>query len=122
MTVKECIQTIRNNSPNEFKEEDIAKWLYELDLTVQNEIINTHKGEKSDISFDDYKNKTATLLVSEPYSEMYIYWIQAKADYFTGETDRYNNSYSMFNMAYHNFANFYNRTHKPLQTELNFFS
>ena len=55
------------------------------------------------------------LLVPEPYSELYLHYLCAQVDFHNAETLRYANSMQMFSAALTQFANWYNRTHMPMQ-------
>ena len=116
MTVSEAISRVDNLKPNQFDNTTKTRWLSELDMRIHKEIILTHEHE-SPIDFNGYDNEDGSmkLLAEDPYSDLYIQWLFAKIDYNNGEFDRYANSYIMFNNAYADYANMYNRTHMPLQ-------
>lgn len=61
------------------------------------------------------------LIAPFPYDSIYRNYIFALIDFNNGEADRYQATMSMFNSQYQEFCNYYNRTHKPISTQLKVF-
>ena len=123
MTIMEAINRIDAIKPNSYPQGEKIRWLNAIDGTVKSKIIDTHEGANA-VVFHGYTDDTplgTKLLVPAPYDEMYIFWLESKIDYLNGETGRYNNSISMFNTAYDEFAKYYNRTYMPLGTKAKYF-
>lgn len=116
MTVMDAIQTADALRPNMYDDQVKMEWLRELDGRIKAEILNSHEGFDENISLNGAGDRE--LLVKEPYTEMYIYWLFMKIDYMNGETDRFNNDALMHNTAWLNYANYVNRTHMPKGTAL----
>lgn len=117
MTIQEAINEVDNLKPNMFKLTDKIKWLNRLDKRVYEEIICTHEiheGEQA-VEFTEYTadDTDKTLLVGEPYAEMYLRWMEAQIDYQNMEYDAFNNSNQVFESVYMSFRNAYNRSHMP---------
>jgi hypothetical protein len=122
MTIIEAINRIDTLKPNSYTQQEKIKWLSTLDGIIKNEIIDTHKGGEN-ISFNGYNENTlltTELLVPAPYDEVYLYWLESKIDYYTGETQKYNNSISMFNTAYSNYEKIYTRDNMPIRKKPRF--
>lgn len=122
MTIIEAINRIDSLKPNSYTQADKIIWLSNLDGIIQKEIIDTHEGAET--TFKGYDAETAldtVLLVPDPYSDVYIKWLEAQIDYVNGETNRYMNSMIMYNAAYSAFERFYNRTHMPKGRKFKFF-
>lgn len=74
--------------------------------------------------FEGYKWKDVTdlqdgdtvLLIPDEFSQVYVDWMFAMIDYTNQEMSRYTNSMIMFNAHYADFANVWNRTHRPIGT------
>ena len=120
MTVQEAISQADALCPNRYSMEDKVRWLNEVDAKIAKEILPRYE------TTDTYTAYTVgdiskTLLAPEPYSVMYVYFLQSKINYADNETDRYNNSSAMFNQAYYDFGNYYNREHTAKRTNLHFF-
>jgi hypothetical protein len=123
MTIMEAIHRIDAIKPNTYEQTEKVRWLSTLDGIVKREIIDTHEGGDSN-PFEGYTvdtNMTTTLLVPPPYDEIYLYYLEAKIDYWNGEVGKYNNSITMYNEAYRSFERYYNRTHMPKGKKFKFF-
>jgi hypothetical protein len=104
----------------------MIKWISNLEERIIHEVIETHElhegeqpgredpdGKPSEFHAYSEEDKDVELLVPDPYSELYVYYIFSMIDFHNGETDRYSNSMIMYNNAYSNWFNHYNRTHMP---------
>lgn len=117
MTIGEAIFQTDTLKPNQYSPADKIKWLSEIDGIVKNEIIDTHEGREL-ITFTPYADDTSletVLLVPEPYSNVYVLYLFTKIDFNNAEFTRFNNSVIMYNVAYENYAKYYNRKYMPLQ-------
>lgn len=116
MTLLGAISHIDMIKPNSYSQQDKLRWLSTLDGIVKREIIDTHTGGE-EVSFSEYTDATPLtqdLLVPHPYDDVYIRWLEAQIDYANGEYGKYNNSITMYNVAYSNYEKYYNRTHMPI--------
>lgn len=117
MTIEEALQICDHMKPNDYQEADKIRWLSDLDGLIKKEILDVHKDNHiTDFAgYTDKTEKSTVLLVEAPYSDVYIKYLFAQIDFNNAEFIRYNNSADMFNMAYRAYANYYKRTHTPLQ-------
>lgn len=117
MTIHEAIKAVDGvKQGNAFSEKEKIGWLSTLDGVIKEEIINTHEGHRA-IVFNGYTDATDTntvLLVREPYADIYLYYLSAMIDLYSGETDRYNSDMTLYNNAYRLFSDWYNRHHMPI--------
>ena len=123
MTIIEAIHSVDALKPNTYEQTDKIRWLSELDGKIKKEIIDTHEGADA-VVFEGYNENTPLdkeLLVAAPYDEIYTLWLEAKIDYANKEYGKYNNSSHMFNTAYNNYSNYYNRTNMPIQRQRKYF-
>lgn len=123
MTIIEAINRIDAVNPNNYTQPEKVAWLSTLDGVIKKEIVDTHEGSEA-VTFAGYNEETpldTELIVSAPYDEVYLFWLQSKIDYWNGEMGKYNNSIAMYNTAYNNFEKAYNREHKPISKKLKFF-
>lgn len=123
MTILEAITRIDAIKPNTYRQPEKISWLSTVDGIIMREIIETHEGD-STVVFNGYTENTpltTELLVPAPYDELYLYYLEAKIDYWNGETKRYNNSTEMFNDSFKSYMRYYNRTHMPKGRKLKFF-
>ena len=116
MTIKEAIEQLDELKHNTYTDEEKIRWLSYVDSMVKTEIIDTHEGSEG-VTFEGYNALTDTsteLLVGAPYDGVYLRYMEAMIDYHNGEYTKYNNSMLMYNSAYTDYLNWYNRTHTPI--------
>lgn len=123
MTISEALNRANAVKPNTYSDVDKIRWLSALDGFIKTEIIDTHEGGE-DVVFNGYDENTSLateLLVPAPHDHIYVHWLEAQIDYANDEYDRYENTMDMYNTAYTNFKNYYNRTHMPKGKKFKFF-
>lgn len=116
MTIMGAINHIDAVKPNVYSQTEKIKWLSTLDGVVKAEVIDAHTGAEK-VTFEGYNETTPLtkeLLIPHPYDEVYIRWLEAQIDYANGEYGKYNNSITMYNIAYSAFEKYYNKTHLPI--------
>ena len=123
MTIIDAINEIDALKPNTISQSDKIRWLSQLDGRIKTQIIDTHESAEEIIfkGYDDNTSKDTVLLVTAPYDNIYIRYLDAQIDYANGETRRYNNSSSLYNVAYRDYQNYYNRTHLPKSSRRKYF-
>lgn len=100
----------KNNIPADIK----VNWISNFDSSVYKEIILAYDNSNS-VSFQPYDDNTpddTVLLIEDPYSDVYLKYLSIKKDLYYSDIARYNNDLVLFNEAYYNFKNYYNRTNK----------
>ena len=123
MTIIEAINRIDTLKPNTYVQETKVYWLSKLDGIIFDKIIKTHEGAESE-EFNGYTAETpidTKLIVSAPYDDIYIKWLEAQIDYANREYDKYNNSILAYNDAYAEYERYYNRTHMPKSKNFKYF-
>lgn len=135
MKIAEAVDRIRELKPNQFSDARILHWLSDLDRNIWHELIrhfeNTAPEGATDndgnpitdlpepgpyemVEGDEGQDDTLpdeTLLVPEPYSELYMHYLAAQMDYWKGEHSRYNNSIMLYAALYQAFTAEYTSTH-----------
>lgn len=116
MTIAEAISTIDSLKHNTYSQMDKVKWLSSLDAKVKSKIIDAHECKEpfSFYGYDSTRDQETELLVSAPYDEMYLRWLEAMIDYHNNDLDRYNNAIILFDNAYEDYKRHYTRTHMPI--------
>ncbi len=110
MTVREAVERADALFPNVLPFARKAEWLRELDMKVFTEFISFYEGQEKNMPEDFYSPDTK-LLISEPFSEVYIRYICLQTDIANGDSAGYKNSAALFNSSYLAFMNHFNRTH-----------
>lgn len=121
MTVIEAINQVDSLKRNSFSQQDKVRWLGILEGMVHTLILSPHGVKEALPGFGEDTPLDRELLITEPFAEVYLRWLEAQMDYHNGEYGRYNNAISLFNTAFAAFADHYHRTHKPENTPNRFF-
>ena len=100
----------------------MVRWLSVLEGKIINEIILTHELSEL-VEFNGYTidDMNTELLVPDTYADLYIYYIEAMIDETNNESARYASSMNMFNNAWLDYANYYNKNNRPIGRPLKFF-
>lgn len=114
MTAGEILNRVDMLDPNSFDAKIKLGWLNALDRKVFDSLIMTHRHEEG-LSFEAVEDVDRELLIPEPYGmDCYVSYLRAKIAGENLEAVRYNQHMVMFNAAWQDFANAYNRTHMPI--------
>ena len=117
MTISEAITQLQAVKENQYDDETLVRWISDLEGILYEDVVKNHEGSE-DIQHGRYSVDTdmdTTLMVPEPYSDIYIKYLMAQVDYHNAEMQRYTNSMIMYNVALDAFASWYNRNNMPLQ-------
>lgn len=117
MTIKDCIDIVDNLKPNQYTIRDKVMWLSFIEEIIINEVLKTHEGY--DGRYDNFGGYTedklsVALIVPSPYDRLYTAFLTMKIDETNGETQRYNNSKTLYNTYMSEYRKYYNRTHMPI--------
>lgn len=129
MKCAEIIARVDSLSPNQYSVNDKLSWLSELDGKIFLEVILTHEDIREDIisraehddvsgqlTWPSYLSSDDAVIVDATYGmDMYCYYLQAMIALNNAESTKYNAATVAFNNAYQSWANWYNRTHRPVQ-------
>lgn len=117
MTVREAIALVDRLKPNKFSEADKVKWLSDIDGLIVRELVDSHENSPLQGEFEGYADLATSgdteLLAPYPYDILYRWYLESQIDLGNMEIAKYNNSKTLFNNAYLNFTDHYNRTHMP---------
>ena len=119
MTIGEAIAAAQSIKPTPLPRAQLVRWLDEVDRTVMRELVYTHCCG-TDLQFDGYDPGDETgaddtlLLAPKPYDRMYVYFLCAQIDKHNQEFDLYQNNAALYNLAYNDYAAYYNRQIAPV--------
>lgn len=119
MTIAQAISRADALMPNQWTEAQKIQMLSDCDSAIYLEIMSTHAtDDTTPTTFAGYASDVDTstvLLVGAPYDILYIRWLHAQYEMYNREIVRYNNMIALYDVAYADYAAYYNRTHLPLQ-------
>lgn len=116
MKIMEAISRIDDLIPNTYTVVEKIHWLSHLDGVVRATVIDLYEGRPTK-PFEGYGEDVSgdtVLLVSAPFEEIYLRWLEAQICYYNGEMDRYNNAILLYKDLLDGFKEHYHRNHKPL--------
>lgn len=123
MTISQAINRTDGLIHNTYSQEEKVRWLSMVDASVKEQLIDTHE-DPPECQFEGYGPGTSldtVLLVPEPYSDLYVRWLEAQIHYYNGEYGKYNAALSMYNAAFGAYVNHYNRNHMPKGQQFRYF-
>ena len=123
MTIQQAMDKADRMKPNMMPVEDKIGFLSEIEGKIHEEIIMTHEHtaeEETRPEYDSNTPRTTEMLVPAPYDMIYVYWLMAQIDHVNQEMDKYNNDRSLFEDAWGNFADYWNRKKMPIQRNRQF--
>lgn len=122
MTINDAITQVNTLKPHQIPDEIMVRWLSVLEGKIIDEIILTHELSER-VEFNGYtiNDMDTELMVPDTYADVYIYYLEAMIDQTNNEGARYASSMNMFNNAWQDYANYYNRNNRPIGRPLKFF-
>lgn len=118
MTINEAISKLRDIKPTQYANDVLVGWLSELEQKVWMENICWHEDvvDTPPWPYHPEQDMDTRLLIPEPYSAVYIYYMEAQIDRYNGDSVRYANSMTMYNVALSEYVDWFNRGHMPKQS------
>ncbi len=113
MKIKELLDAVDQLKPNQYTYAQKIVWLKALDGMIWNKI-KLFTGELSDRepdpeTYTEELMETTDLLLTDPYTEIYTWYVFAMIDVNNGETLRYENDMVMYNTVLNDFLSAYTR-------------
>lgn len=112
ITAQDVIDAVEKVRPNAYSDEEKLKWINEVEGKIHDEIIKNSEIGK-DNEFVTVSSPDTLLTADSRFSQMYVYYLLAKIDFFDNEPTKYNNDLAMFDSAYESFACWHIRTYVP---------
>lgn len=79
-----------------------------------------HQRTKTFVPYDNNTPMDTELLVRDPYTDVYLWYLFSRINLRNKELDEYNNSMTMFNNAMLTFQDYWNRTHRAIYAATEF--
>ena len=116
MNLQKALDLTDEMRPNMMERNTKILFLTEIEQLIYEEILMKHEHEE-EIEKPEYDSDTdpgTELLVPDPYSMVYVYWLMSKIDMQNLEFDKYNNDRALFENQYDTFSDYWTREHMPL--------
>ena len=118
MTIQEALDTTDELKPNMMSPRLKMKFLTEIEQLIHDEIVMKHEHAEELDPKPEYTEDTdplTVLIVPDPYSMLYVYWLMSKIDMQNQEDLRYNIDRASFENAYETMSDWWTRNHMPKQ-------
>ncbi|MBE6642236.1 MAG: hypothetical protein IJN17_07505 [Clostridia bacterium] len=118
MTILNAIEKFDAYRPNTIPLETKLDWLDTLEANLFLEVIYTHENPDG-LSYSHILPDTdlnTELLVSPPFSDIYLHFLAMRYDLYFGDLARYNNDLLLYSSAFSDYAKHINKTHLPNKT------
>lgn len=119
MTVKEAIDKTDAMLPNVCPYAKKASWLYELDTRTEKEFLSYFTDNERHVGVGYGTKPEAQLLIPDPFSEVYTYFLALKTALSEGDTGAYSDYSQLFAASYLSFKNHYSRCHQAVDIRIN---
>lgn len=119
MKVNEMIARVDEIRPNAFSQETKLGWMNELFAKVKEEVWDTHEEVNSEDLYVKYSkvedeiSGMSEINVPVSHLDFVEYFLMGKIDLANADYERYSNSLVLFNTAYLNYRQWYNRNYMP---------
>lgn len=109
MTIKNVISRFKRLKPNQMNTDDLLLWISNVDAAVCMEILQPRTKEIIQLPVYTAADDTEVLIPS-PFLDAYMYYLAAMTDYWTQDTDGYNNNMFAYTTAFNNYRDYFNRS------------
>lgn len=121
MTIEAILTLVQKTKPSLQPDERLIEWLDECDKRIITEVISNYELSDAEearfgafVGYDNTTPMTQELLVPDPYSVLYRWWLEAQIDLANLEMPKYNNSTRLYKDAVADFSSWWIRTHMPV--------
>ena len=119
MTLQEAIDLADEMKPNMMRGRLKIKYISEIEQLIHDEIVMKHEHAEALEPKPEYTEDTdplTVLIVPDPYSMLYVYWLMSKIDIQNQEDMRYNIDRAHFENAYNTMSDWWTRNRMPIST------
>ena len=123
MNIQQALDMTDNMLPNMMPRSVKIAFLSEIEQLVHNEIVLKHVHTPEQEVMPVYTEETdpgTELVIPDPYSNLYYYYIMAKIDEQNLEFDKFNAHWELFANKYETMSDWYTRNHMPLTARRHF--
>lgn len=118
MTLQEALDITDEMKPNMMRRDLKIKYITEIEQLIHEEILMAHEHTPEEEEKPVYTEETdpgAVLIVPDPYSMVYVYWVMTKIDMQNQEDARYNIDRAHFENQYDAMSDWWTRNKMPIQ-------
>ena len=116
-TIRDLIARVDRNNPNAFSKETKVNWIAQLDGKIALNVMLMDVAETAQFRYKLPEALDYEPLVAFPHDDIYELWLNAKIHAENGETERYQNTLTLYNAAYKYYVRWFASTYAPAQDE-----
>ena len=114
MKLNQLLTRIDQQIQNTCTRQEKLAWLSELDGLVKAKILDTHVPPvEAQLPYTTQTPEDTELLIRPPFDGLYLWWLEARIHYVSGEFIRCNNALDLFQTGFRDYAAYYNRVYTP---------
>lgn len=117
MNIQKALDMADSMLPNMMDRPTKIAFLTEIEQYIHNEIVLKHEHTEEQEQLPAYTEDTdpgTELVIPDPYSNLYYYYIMAKIDEQNLEFDKFNTHWALFENKYDTMSDWFTREHMPL--------
>lgn len=114
MTYTDIIELVDRRMPNEYTDMEKLHWLYELDMAIWRDVIQTHLNPDGFTQPQQNGFSNVPLAPEQFTEDLYAAYLQAQIAWHNEEDARYDRYVTRFNDGYERFCKWYNEHYKPI--------
>lgn len=119
MKLKELLDSVKALRPSGYTDAELIAWLNRIERNIWNTLVITHElpdGMPTELPvYDEDTDDDALLLAPLLHDEIYQHYLIMQIDLYNTEYVKYNNSRALYNTAWVELANWWNRNYRPVK-------
>lgn len=119
MKLKELLDSVKALRPSGYTDAELIAWLNRIERNIWNTLVITHAlpdGMPTELPvYDEDTDDDALLLAPLLHDEIYQHYLIMQIDLYNTEYVKYNNSRALYNTAWVELANWWNRNYRPVK-------
>lgn len=112
MTIRDALAEVQRYRPDvTLDTAEVLRWLSEIDAKIKYNVLDAFEGSSAAREYTSETDLDTELLVEDPYSEIYRWWLCAAVDMRNNNLKYYQISMEKYAEAYEDYRSFVARTH-----------
>lgn len=124
MNIQQALDFADQLKPNMMERQMKIAFLTEMEQLFHREILMKHEHTEEEEQLPVYTEDTdagTEMLIPDPYSMVYVYWLLSKIDMQNLEEDKWDQDTQRFEQAWGTLDDWWTRNHMPIQTQREFY-
>ena len=119
MQIKELMDSVKALRPSGYTDAELLSWINRIERMIWNNLVITHAlpdGMVTELPVYDAETEDDTVLLAPLlHDEVYQHFLIMQIDLYNMEYVKYNNSRALYNTAWTELANWWNRNYRPVK-------